>query len=460
MESYSLKPIEKTEQDTESKENRDPSYLNTIFNKIEPGDEGNNLRIECFNKLSPNMKEALSQIGSIFKDIKNNFPWAIHGSTALVLEGETSKKPVDIDLAFGKPDFEKVFEELKKLENANPPKIRNLKTMSMKNFNDEENGCTKIIAEIKTGEGQNEKWIEIEAFAQNVDPEKPRNGITNPGLDKTGINIYNEKGTEINFADRKENLNFYLQVAYTELQKYQLDNRFMHVVKNKFPQRLQNIISIIKREEKEEFERKLKKKEVTEAERPDIENIKDEHIRRLIEEFAEHNTKNETLKLNDFAHSKVDPVKVITETFNEFLTNKYSSSSKTEKNGFVSHNIKEESFSGREEVVDKLTESSLKDMEGITKLYNKLNVLNDSCKGSKECDRSSIISTSTEIFKTLNETKTKYEDYLEIISFEDNRDFIPYVSIKTILNEFINPAIELAIVTEEKIEKLFGEIYV
>ncbi len=441
----------------------DVEYFNTIFRHIEPGEEANDIRIESFKKLSPNMKQALMCVGKTFKDAKVTYPWAIHGSTALVLEGETSKSPVDIDLAFGKPDFENVLKEFTKLEKRGL--VRKLKTDEQKNFQGEENGCIKIFLEIKTGENP-EVWLEMEAFAQNVDPNQPKNGITNPGLEKTGINIYNEKqnseNIEINFADRQENFNFYLQVAYIELQKYQMDNRFMHVVKNKFPQRLNNLISIIKREEREEFEKKLKKGEVKKDQKPNIENITDEHIDELIEKFIGYNTKNENLKLSDFAHSKMDPVKVMGDRFNEFK-NQREAGINIENKGYIRQKIEDsrgEQNYTRENAVDDLTIESLNDMERIATIHRKLITLNLACENLRECDSKTLLEiseTSDSIFESISNLKKEYEKYLDMINYKDNRDFIPYVAIKETLEEYIIPALELAIVSQAKIEGVLEE---
>lgn len=465
--------MEKFESPATTKEdiNGDIEYFNTIFKRIKPGKEANNIRLQSFEQLSPNMKEALLCVGKIFKDAKSTCPWAIHGSTALVLEGETSKQPVDIDLAFGKPDFENVFAEFKNLEQKNL--VRKLKTEEMKNFKDEVNGCTKIFAEIKTGENP-ETWIEVEAFAQNVDPKKSKNGITNPGLEKTGINVYDKENIEINFADREENFKFYLQVAYIELQKYQLDNRFLHVVKNKFPQRLQNLISIIKREEREEFEIKLKNGETTEENKPSVENITDENIDRLIEEFVKYNSRNEALQLSDVEHAKIDPVEVMKTRFNEFK-NQRESGINLENKGFIHQKIENKNSDPnytRENAIDELTFENLEDIENIAKDYielidlsKKLTELKNSCEQNEpDCDDKTkstikekaddIFSKTEKVFNSINKIKNNYEQYLTMINYKDNRDCIAYVAIKQILSDYINPSIELAIVSQSEIEEI------
>lgn len=457
--------FETPENAVKKEKNEDIEHFNTIFRYIESGEESNNLRIESFQKLSPNMKEALLLIGKTFKEAGTVYPWAIHGSTALVLEGETSKQPVDIDLAFGKPDFEKVFAALKNFEDEGH--IRGLETEEMKNFEDEENGCIKIFAEIKTGENP-EVWVEFEAFAQNIDPEKPRNGITNPGLEKTGINIYNEKSgdrnIEINFDDRGENFNFYLQVAYIELQKYEMDNRFMHVVKNKFPQRLNNLISIIKREEREEFEKKLKKGEVTENQKPNIENITDDHINMMIEKFVEFNTKNENLKLADFAHSKIAPVEVMQKRFNEFKE-KRDLKINIENKGFIHQKIELNENEGkytRENAVDELTLENLEDMEEIAEKHRELIELHDKCENLKKCNSDEgqeIYEKAEGLLLSIAQMKENYMGYLKMINYNDNRDFIAYVSIKEILENYIIPSLELAVVSLNKTELILEEAY-
>jgi len=421
--------------------------FNTTFKKIEEGNEADELRLKSFESLSLDVQEALSQVGKIFKDANVTYPWAINGSSALVLEGETAKQPVDIDLAFGNPDFEKVHKEFQKQEQKGL--VRKLKTEEMKNFKNENNGCTKIFAEIKTND-EPETWVEVEAFAQNIDPEKPKNGITNPGLEKTGINVYRKNGVEINFSDREEIYKYYLQVAYIELQKYQIDDRSMKGIKNKFPQRLQNLISVIQREK---FEKQLENGEITKDEKPSIENISDEDINKLIEEFLEYNSKNRALQLNDAGHSNIDPAKVIKNFFKDFRNERFNEKN-YENKGFVQDQIENGLTSGREKTIDQLTEKQLKDMEEITKKYNKLNNLNKVCEKTKTCNKETIediFQTSEKILQTLSKTKLEYEKYLDTINYKDNRDFIPYISIKAMLEEFIIPTTELAVVVQSKV---------
>ena len=415
---------------------------NTTFRTIESGkNEADNQRIEKFNDFSSEMKEALCVTGKIFQNI--TYPWAIQGSLALVLEGETAKKPDDIDLAFGIPDYENVLDKFKELEKNGI--IKDLKIENMLNFNREKNGCIKIVAKIKTSNG---KYVDIEAFSQNVDPGKQRNGISNPGLDKTGVNVYKENDIEINFADREEIYKYYLQVAYIELQKYQMDERCLNV-KNKFPQRLQNLISIILGEK---FENQLKNGEATKEQKPDFENITDEDINKLIEEFLEHNSRNESLKLNDFAHSKIDPAKVIKNIFNEFRTERLSKDSHPK--GFVQSKIENPPPNNREEAVDELTKKQLADMENITSIHNKLTKLNDACEQTKVCDENEILKTSKEILETLSKKKIEYEEYLNSINYEDNKDFIPFISMKAMLEGFIMDPLRLAILSQSKFEKV------
>jgi len=466
-------PITRKEPIVEKEKLQDAAHLNTIFNHIKPGEEENNLRLESFDKLSPNLKEALFHIGKTFNDA--DYPWAIHGSTALVLEGETSKKPVDIDLAFGKPDFEKVMTKFKNLESKGL--VRKLESKEMRNFENKENGCIAITAEIKTGSIPNEEWIEVEAFAQNMDPDHPKNGITNIGLDKTGVNVYKEDHTEINFADREENFKFYLQVAFIELQKYKMDNAFLYKIKNKFPQRLNNIISIVKREEREKYEKEIKANPNSKIREPNIENITDENINKLIEEFVMHNSGRDIIKLADFAHSDIDPIEILKQRFKEFKIQKDVESNK-ERKGFVHQKIEQKNPTQgytRENAIDELTVEGLEDMEEIATIHRRLlklretfNIVKEFCDGLKECEEdklSKIIEVaddvaeeSKNVFSLIKNVCDKYEKYLSNINYNDNRDFIPYVAIKQTMDEYILPSLELAIVSQNEIEEKQKEL--
>jgi hypothetical protein len=193
------------------------SHSITEYRKVkEDGEEidiEDELRKKSFNSFSQNMKEALSHISDVFKGVDG--PWAIHGSTALVLEAETAKKPVDIDIAFADVDYEKVYARFKELEKSQI--VRKLEPIGLRNEDGSPNGCTRIYAKVRVGKGTESEpydFIEVEAFSQNIDPNMPKNGLTNPGYDKMTIMRYEEKegenNLELNFASREENFRFYL----------------------------------------------------------------------------------------------------------------------------------------------------------------------------------------------------------------------------------------------------------
>ncbi|MEK7588541.1 MAG: hypothetical protein AAB438_01850 [Patescibacteria group bacterium] len=435
----------------------------TFFKKIEEeeGNISNELRLEKFKSLSPVMREALSVTGTIFKEAK--LPWAIHGSTSLVLEGETHKKPDDIDLAFADVDFKPVLAKFQELEKEG--KLKGLNWQEMSDFKGVPNGCMRIEAEIITSEGT----INIEAFAQNVDTSKKPNGISNIGLETMGVNVYNENGVEINFANREENFKFYLQMAAIELQKYQLDNSFMHKIKNKFPQRLNNIIAILKRQQREDFEKKLKEGLVTEEERPNPENITDKDITKLMFEFEKYNL-NPAL-FDKFAKSTdaetIDPVDTLFKRFVRFQITKESKLKEgNETEGFI-----KQKGDNREDALDVLTQEGLMDMTEIAKNHKQLQMLQKEfdilfklCAEEDECDEDDkivlnhkkrlILKKTGEVLGDIKNKRSKYEGYLEMINYTDNRDFIPYVAIQETLNRYIIPSIELAIALEQQIEQM------
>lgn len=412
------------------------------------------LRLESFNNFSDNMKEALSHIGGIFKDTK--YPWAIHGSTALVLEAETSKEPIDIDIAFADLDKEVVLNNFKKLQVDGL--IRKLAPEDMQDFEGKNNGCTRISAEIRTGETEPYVWIEVEAFAQNVDPNKPANGITNPGLDPMTITQYKGEGdVKLFFADREENFKFYLQIAAIELQKYNLDISFesedaneYEKIKNKFPQRLNNILAIIKRREREEFEELLKDGQVKEEDRPNIEDVTEENIIELVREFVSHNNDTRLFEKFNKASTRLDPIDVLFQKWGQF------NSSKTEGLGVHEGFVKQRR---REDALDELTQEGLIDMtviadshQGLKVLKKQLDTLVASCEqGCDEPTKVEIIKVKEEILikneniiKEIENTKEKYEKYLGQINYKDNRDFIAYVAIKETLESYIIPSLKLA----------------
>lgn len=437
----------------------------TNVKKVGEGDVSvaDQLRLDSFEHFSDNMKEALSYVGGIFKDAK--YPWAIHGSTALVLEAETSKKPLDIDIAFADLDKEVILDNFKKLQQDGL--IRKLEPKDMQDFEGKNNGCTRISAEIRTGETEPYVWVEIEAFAQNVDPNKPANGITNPGLDPMTITQYKGKDdVKLFFADREENFKFYLQIAAIELQKYNLDMSLegddkdeYEKIKNKFPQRLNNILAIIKRKEREEFEELLKEGRVKEEARPNVEDITEENIVELVNEFVKNNGETKLYeKFNKTLVERLNPITVLFAKWGEFKQ------SKSEGLGIHEGFVKQRK---REDALDELTQEGLIDMtviadshQGLKILKKQLDTLVASCKqGCDEPTKVEIIKVKEEIliknqniFKEIEGTKEKYEKYLGQINYKDNRDFIAYVAIKETLESYIVPSLKLAEDLKNKIE--------
>ncbi len=436
-------------------------YIEPTTRKIERGkNKADDIRIEKFNNFSEDITEAFCTIGTIFKNAHPKNLWEITGSAASFVEGQTTDHPADIDVIFAEPDYEKVLAEFQKLQIEG--KIQDLKVVDMENFKNEKNGCKKIFARILTSSG---KLIEVEAFAQNVDPLKPKNGINNPGLESTDINIYEKNNIEINFSDREGIYKFYLQVAYIEFQKYQIDDRCLTKIKNKFPLRLQKLISLILGEK---FEKKVDSDQLTKDQRPNIEIISDEDINKLIDEFLEHNTKNKALELSDASHSSINPAVVLKKLFDDFRLNRYNEVN-IESKGFVQSEIESKSFKNREEVIFALNKEQLEGtkeilgMNELTKKYTTLNTMNKTCEKTKTCDKEAIEKMTLDadtILKELCKVKLKYEKYLEKINYKDNRDFIPYVSFQAILEEFINPTIELAIKVQSKISKnVYSPVY-
>ncbi len=431
-------------------------------------DLANKLRMESFNSFSPKMKEALSHISDIFKGVDG--PWAIHGSTALVLEAETAKKPVDIDIAFADVDYEKIYAKFKSLKEEGVVEVggkkvgivSELEPIKLTNEDGSPNGCTRIYAKVRVGSGKENdpyEFVEVEAFSQNIDPSMPKNGLTNPGYDKMTIMRYEEQegesNLELNFASREENFKFYLQIAAAELQKYHLDNALKEGgMKNKFPQRLNNILAIIKRREREEL---IKEGKFGVDDEFKFENVTDANIAEIANEFSLHNADINSIKHTSTVENRLSPVMVLFTKLSEFKQSKTDGLGAHE--GFVGQR-------GREGALDDLTQENLTDMKGLSDMYKKLESNKkefeelatkcvDGCIEPLEKllieKRQVIVASVEESIVEINKVKEKYEEYLGKINYKDNRDFIPYISIKETLDSYIAPSLETALKLQQEV---------
>jgi hypothetical protein len=474
IETNNLEQNKKTINGPEKTPNQDAGHLDKILasveektteQKVDPKSQeiADKLRLDSFEKFSPQMKEALSLVGKIFKDSKS---WAIHGSTALVLESETSKKPNDIDIAFADVDKEMILANFHQL--AKDGLARKVQPQKVEDFNGIDTGCTRISAELRVGTGTEEDpfdWVEIEAYAQNVDPNMPANGISNVGYEKMTIMQYEGADkTVLNFASKEENFKFYLQIAAIELQKYQLENAFgPQGLKNKFPQRLNNIIAIIKRTEREIFEEKLAKGEAKEEDRPNTEEVSVKNITELLREFTIHNNDTKIYaRYNKQTENTLDPVTVLIEKWGEFKGSRGEATG--EHAGFVTG-----SGLNREGALDLLTKENLQDMTDISTAHNKIknlkgrieeqvNKCGPDCteegKSSILLIKQAIAKQIVEVQEEITEIKKRYEEYLGKINYQDNKDFIPYIAIKETLESYIEPSIKLTNELQKEIESI------
>lgn len=175
---------------------------------------------ERLKKIPPEMQNALNVCGQAFKDCE--YPWAMIGSNALVLEAETEKLGDDLDIIFGIQDFAKVYEKMEGLEKDGV--VEHLKVTEMKSFAGQPSGCFKLSGQIKSGE----RMIDFEAFGQNIDPEKTANGLVNIGLDDHGVNVYqipaaSGEKTAVNMIDKQGVEKLYFQNLLNEFSLYDLE---------------------------------------------------------------------------------------------------------------------------------------------------------------------------------------------------------------------------------------------
>ncbi len=171
-------------------------------------------------KIPPEMQGALKVCGEVFQDCE--YPWAMIGSNALVLEAETEKLGDDLDIIFAIQDFDQVYEKLEALEQAGT--VEHLKVTEMKNLAGQANGCFKLSGQMKSGE----RLIDFEAFGQNIDPEKNKNGLVNIGLDEHQVNVYqipDAKGetAAVNMMDKAGVEKLYFQNLLNEFGLYDLE---------------------------------------------------------------------------------------------------------------------------------------------------------------------------------------------------------------------------------------------
>ncbi len=473
--------------------------LNTDIVKIEEnGSIENTLRIEAFNNMDNYTKETLCSVGEILGKAK--YPWGITGSVALKLEADTDKHPDDIDLQFCDIDFPIIYKEF--LEKQKNGKVKDLKLVQQIDFNGDFNGCTKIYAKLLV----QKKWIEIEAFAQNIDHKLPKNGIANVGLEQIQINQYKENGIDINLIGREEIIRYYKYLSKTEVLLYSETahraTEGLTFLKNKFPQRVSNLLSIIKRIEHENTgENKID--EITDQNIINLEKM-------LLVEQKDYDIE---LKLDYEKHDQLSPIEIIKNAFELFKKGKEKTTGVGFTNNVIKYNLDEsirndmvdmfldksqirqrgdeyfnthkedakkiivnffEKIKGhtREEIVDSLSVISLEDMQQITnshiqivKIESEIQQILENYENDKDAtenkdvlaiieEKCYAMSKYTE--DLLQNIINKYKEYslsLEYINSNDNKDLLSFITLKQTLDGHIMPALDLVSDIENRIKK-------
>lgn len=351
-------------------------------------------------RFSSEMKNSLYLVQSALKDA--DYPAGIIGSNAFIFSQreKTAKIPDDIDMVAAIQDLPSTYSNLKKLEEEG--KIINLEIVAITDNKGNQNECYEIKGKTKEGEG-----VEFSIFFQNINPEKNANGFVNIILEKETFYEYEieiESGNKLPILVAGEETNQKLyrkntlsEIALFKFHIYERSKKNFPFVSPKGLQRISNL-SIY---ENNDFDSVLEKIEKEAGD--DIEQKESyEFLKNLKEEYDNH----------EGLHGKG-----LTE---------YICSKKT-----IENNCKEKS-------VDVITYEIKKAMHRVYELVKK----SEQIIKNEHFDKKEKINEINEIWIQMSKLYNIQSNLKIMINNKNDTDFIPFVSIKALGDDFLKPAFD------------------
>ncbi len=409
---------EKMPSATEHLPNRIPNSKESEMTEIIPATEKIQKRFD--EKITPRMKAAMALVcGNAFN--KGEYDWELVGSNCYIPHTEHSEKiPDDLDVIFSSQDVEMVHSELSKLKEQGL--IKDLSIDELKDAKGEK-GDIKIHCWIKGGDNEDD-WVEMEAFAQNMATEVSKGeaskSLINLGLEKHKIEVVEANGVKINIGDEKTAEELYLKNITREFKLYDLkgwENR--GYLNTKALQRIFNVVNLDSQETEES-----------------IQNLID-NISNLVPQTDETRETQATLnKLwNDFKKVKVD--KDGKEINGTGLVNFLSERAGLEA---PDDNDREKKTIATEKGVDLISKETSSDMRGMSDRNKALIEKYQSVleKGSAEEIKEMINDVNNEMVN-LSNIESKYKLYLSMVNKNDKNDFCVYAALPRLTNQFVRP---------------------
>lgn len=380
--------------------------LNTTYQEV-PEKEAE-IRLK---KIPAEMQQALNVCGRVFKNCE--YPWAMIGSNALVLEANTEKKGDDLDIIFAIQDLPVIYQKLESLEAAGL--VSNFKVTEMQDLSGEPNSCFKLSGQVQTSE----RLIDFEAFAQNIDPEKSSNGLINIGLDKHKVNIYQIPDTEgevapVNMIDKEGVEKLYKQNFLNEFGLFELEGwQNRGFLNNKSIQRLANLQNL--------------------GYTPD----------QIIVLLAETEVKTE---------EATEAKRAISNLFNKFKKGNYQGSGLTESLG-DKLDIPD-NYHRHEKVVDFITKETSRQMQTISEIVNLAAEKEKLALSADQGNLEEYYSFLESQVLQLASIRDQYHDYLSLCSNEDvNQDFALFAALSRLKDYFAQPALNQLLVKRLAVEE-------
>jgi hypothetical protein len=406
-------------------------------------------------KIHLKMKKAIALVcGQVFNHCEN--PYALIGSNCYIPHTEYSAKiPDDLDVIFGINDYDMVCERLSKLENKGL--ISELKVSDVLNT-DGTKGDKKIHCWITNGSPNEDDWVEMECFAQNMATQR-YNGADNKSYIPLGDEdkelevieiieveardenfdiIKNDKGEIVyekvkgNIGSEKVARELYLKNIIKEFNLYN-KNGWEHkaMLNAKALQRIFNLINM------------------------DSEGT-EESINNLMDEIAKIRPKTETIRKvrdslifiwNQFKSLPVEKEESIgrKKGLVNWLVENADNGEGKEKGLNVSakgDSEKEKKILSTEAAVDFITKETNNDLKEISTRSEKLKLKYESVLNNENASKEEIEGAIEDINKErtlLIKTSIKYKGYMDMANSEDGDDFCVYAAMPELRYHFILP---------------------
>lgn len=354
-------------------------------------------------------------IAIVFSALKNNkFPVGLIGSNAFVLEAgrKTSKIPDDIDAVAIIQDFPESYQQFKLLEKEG--KIKDLKIIPMTNLGSEKNECYEVKGKVV----YKGKLISFSVFFQNADVAKEDNGYVNIGKDETSFYLYEFEGPDgqkiqVPVANKETSELLYLKNTLNEIRLFMFE--VFKISKKDFPY--------------------ISPKSLNRLSNLGVLNDYDfDKIIALLEKGV--NKKNK----EQFEGA----IALIVKLRKEFVENEHKAGEGLAKTLCGVESIEEKNCA--ENAVDIISKEVKQEMENIDKIYEKVEITM-----TGELSQKDKLKSIEESLIRMNELYKIYLTNIKKVNNHDNREFVLFIAMKALKNDFLKPVIDKLLIYKDKL---------